>query len=104
MDAYEELRRAFRRPGGDLPFLCSARPQLSLPPPLSRWRGPGEVVLTFVVTRDGRVDPTAMNVIGSAHARSDLAVVREALVVSRWEPGRLAGVPVPQRVHLVLYP
>jgi hypothetical protein len=89
---------------GETEVTCAARPQSSLRPQLSRWRGPGEVVLTFVVTRDGRVDPTAMNVIGSARARSDLAVAREALVVSRWEPGRLAGVPVPQRVHLVLYP
>ncbi|HKP14510.1 MAG TPA: hypothetical protein VJT85_00530 [Gemmatimonadaceae bacterium] len=89
---------------GETEVTCAARPQSSLRPQLSRWGGPVEVVLTFVVKRDGRVAPTTMSVIGSAHARSELGAAREALLALQWAPGRLAGVPVPQRVHLVLYP
>lgn len=88
---------------GEMEVTCPARPRETLPPTLTGWPGAGEVVLSFVVTRNGHVDPASVTAMGVARS-ADLAAAREALVALRWEPGRLSGVAVPQRAHLVLYP
>jgi hypothetical protein len=88
---------------GETEVTCPARLRERLARALTRSSGTGEVVLSFVVTRAGRADPGSMLVMGTAPS-ADVAAARRALEALEWEPGRLSGVAVPQRAHLVLYP
>jgi hypothetical protein len=87
---------------GETEVTCTARPRGTLAAELSHSPNEHEVALSFVVGRDGRTNPESIVVLGELAARED-SVVRAALAVQPWEAGRLAGVHVPQRTHLVLH-
>jgi hypothetical protein len=88
---------------GETEVTCPAYPRGELASPLTRSPNAEEVVLSFIVGRDGRVDPSSATVLGDITAR-ETSAIRATLAAQRWEPGRLAGVRVPQRAHLVLFP
>jgi hypothetical protein len=88
---------------GETEVTCPARPRGRLSSTLTSWPGADEAILSFVVRRDGRVDPHSVVVLGDSGAGNS-GIVRAALLNQQWHPGRLAGVRVPQRAHLVLYP
>jgi hypothetical protein len=88
---------------GETEVTCPAYPRGELAPSLTRSPNAQEVVLSFIVGRDGRVDASSATVLGDITAR-ETSSIRAALAAQRWEPGRFAGVSVPQRAHLVLFP
>ena len=88
---------------GETEVTCPAYPRELLPATLTRSPNAQEVILSFVVGRDGRVNASRA-VLQGALTAGDAALIRAALAAQRWEPGRFAGVRVPQRAHLVLPP
>jgi hypothetical protein len=88
---------------GETEVTCAATAHGRLAPTLTRSPNGDELVLSFVVERNGTVRPASLTVLGPADGQN-VSRIRAALAGQRWQPGRLAGVRVAQRAHLVLYP
>lgn len=68
-----------------------------MPPPGPPGLSPGEVVVTYVVPTEGKVQSEAIEVRRSpSNAHSSAA--RTRVSSCKWAPGRVAGIPVPVRI------
>ncbi len=81
----------------ELPSLLSPG-RLRYPPVLAEAGIAGAVTLTFVIDAEGKVDPSAIEILAATHA-GFVAAAKEAVSTSRFRPARKQGSAVRVRVR-----
>lgn len=85
-------------PGGYKQLLAFLRKKQQYPPEARKKGIEGKVVVQFVVSPEGV--PSQFKIVESLGYGCDEAVLQTCQSMGRWQPGKLAGVPVPVQVTL----